>query len=204
MNILIIGGFGMKPSDGSKYWSLWNQFTAAGHKVICRSWDSNDVEADLLWADAVVAYSYGVAAFKKRIGDIVDPGWWRKSKWPEGKRYKAVVFIAGVPRAWWCQFGFFNLIWEMPEFVDHGLCMQVDAFPESYTLKNDDAVGLFWEDRGEIPHWARTVNIDCNALVRNLNAVKKHTDIKDMPVVLDFVAEYVLSKVSERDLKEAA
>ena len=194
MNILVIGGFGMKPGDGSRYWSLARRFSLACHDVRCEAWDSKDVESGLLWADAVVAYSYGVAAFKKRIGEVVDPGWFRQSKWPANKRYKSVTFITGVPRAWWWQFGFFDLIWKMPEFVDRGLCIQVDAFPESYTLKNDDAVGVFWEDRDQIPSWARTINIDGNSLVAKLNAMQKHKEIKERADVLDFVAEYVLSK----------
>ena len=128
---------------------------------------------DLLWADAVVCYSYGMASWK-HIGHRL------QKAWPAGKRYKIACVVAGVPDFAYAQF--YGNLWHLWDWVDKGRCWQVDAIPASAALGN---AGYRWVGAGEpIPADVRWVNINCNQLVAGLNPVGRHTHIQTNPTVL--------------------
>ena len=182
MKVLIIGGYQMLVTDGSAYWALAATLRADGHEVrarecaedwLCAGPRAKVAADDLLWADAVVCYSYGMASWK-HIGHRL------QKAWPAGKRYKIACVVAGVPDFAYAQF--YGNLWHLWDWVDKGRCWQVDAIPASAALGN---AGYRWVGAGEpIPADVRWVNINCNQLVAGLNPVGRHTHIQTNPTVL--------------------
>ena len=177
MNILIIGGFTMTITDGEAYWSLAQTLAAPGNATRIRECAQSGqlapvTPADLLWADAVICYSYGMASYIN-LAHALAPSW------PAGKTHQLLVVIAGVPDFWMGQF--YTDLWQLPEFVDSARCFQVDAVPASEPIRNRDAL---WLNFGQpIPAGTRWANFNCNPLVANLAPIDKHTHIQNHPQV---------------------
>lgn len=169
----------MLTGDGSPYWGLADSLRVMGHDVRCREcvedWffapARNKVTAeDVLWADAVIAYSFGVASWKMLTHHLE----------PFPKDYEAAIFIAGCPDAMHLQFG--GNIWHLAPWVKRGWCFQVDALPQSYPLlSTTDAAVNTHIGSGVSGRWT---NYNCNALVSGLDPVSKHTSIQNHPSVL--------------------
>lgn len=177
MNDLIIGGYNMNPGDGAPYWSIADASAQVGNAVRVRSCGPTNADEDVMWADRVVCYSYGMARFKKTIHDLA-------SEWPDGKKFPLVVVVAGVPDAW--MFQFYGSLWHLPPFVERGVCFQVDAIPVSCTLKESCAVSIELGD--PIPNVSR-VNVNCNWLVSSFDPIGKHTRIQNHPQLIQAVSK---------------
>jgi len=173
-NILIIGGFLMKLGDGDRYWSLSQRFTDTGHEVRLRTClqdhDSDRVTIDdLLWADVIVAYSYGVAStweLRKQNLDQIQAA---------GKRWKLWIVVTGVPDAMFGQL--YPDLWHAQPEVGRTILFDVISVPVSCGLQSDHTTIHL----GEPMPTDGDVQIDCNWLGLS------HTTIKDDDRVLDAI-----------------
>lgn len=209
-NVLIIGGYEMLLADPDDYWALADRLTAAGFNVRCKECDQDwafagarqkATAADILWADIVICYSYGMATYKNICHDLA-------KTWPVDKFHDMVIVVAGVPDAWMLQF--YGNIWHLGSYVKKARYFNVDATPASAGCKDEGVEDFEWyEDIGPedfrvnaldgvtgvlSPQDLSRVNINCNRLVESLDPVSKHTHIKDNPALLQAIFDMVLSE----------
>ncbi len=131
MNILIVGGFGMRTLDGEPYWTLGARLTANGHTVRLKECEQTGQAAkvaseDFLWADAICAYSYGMASQLGLSTDRTTP-------------LKLLIIVAGVPDVWSLQW--YGQVWTLPEYILKARDFQVQAVPVSEYIRNRAPVG---------------------------------------------------------------
>ncbi|HUO07939.1 MAG TPA: hypothetical protein VM008_06545 [Phycisphaerae bacterium] len=190
MKVLIVGGFGMAIGDGEVYWTLGETLAINGNVTRLRECDQTGKAApvtsdDIIWADAVVCYSYGMASYINLVHDLA-------KDWPNGKIHQLLVVVAGVPDFWMGQF--YTDLWQLPAFVQLGRCFQVDAIPASEPIQNG---GNAWANFGDaLPANTRWGNFNCDALFASLLPVDKHTHIQNDPQVVSAIQSIFRSVAS--------
>jgi hypothetical protein len=178
MKVLIIGGLNLHLTDETAYWRMADDFEAAGHQVRCRECIQNHNENsvtfdDLMWADEIVAYSYGTASAWKLWHDNIEK--------IGDKRWQRLCILCGVPDAFMAQL--YPGLWHSPTFVERAICYNVISVPVSCTLQNTGVVNVSFA--WGVPD-APAVNVSCDWMGFN------HVSIKESPAVLDSITQWIL------------